>query len=105
MFTMAAERAGFTETVAPLHPIATQTSTAAVRADDDPSNAGQHLPLPAHHGAAATQPSATCGLASRPSAPRAGTTSRLITHQHAGAMCSFDIVSEVRTATFICITH
>ena len=94
-----------TETAAPLHPIATQTSTAAVRTDDDPSNAGQHLPLPAHRGAAATQPSATCEFASRLSAPRIGTTSRLVTHQHAGAMCSFDIVTEVRTAIFTCITH
>ena len=104
MSTMAAERAVPTETAAPLHPIATQTSTTAVRTDDS-SNAGQHVPLPAHHGAAATQPSATCGLASRLSAPRVGTTSRLIAHQHAGAMCSFDIVSGVRTATFICMTH
>ena len=105
MFTTAVERTVPTEPAALIQPITTQTSTAAVKTDDNLGNAGQHLPLPAHHGPAATKPSATCSAASRPSAPRAGTTICLIAHQHAGAMCSFDIASGVRTATFICMTH
>ena len=71
---LAAQRAVPAESAVPIQPTAGQTSAAPVRAD--PSNAGQHLPLPAHLGAAATQSSATCGAASRPSAPRNGTTRR-----------------------------
>ena len=99
---LAAERTA-AETAAPARPTAGQTSTTPVRAD--PSDAGQRLPLLAHRGAAAAQPSATCGAATETSAPRAGTTRRLIVHQRAGAMCSFDFATEVRTATFSCMTH
>ena len=103
-YTLAAEHAVPAETAAPIQPTA-GTPAAPVRAPEDPSNAGQHLPLPAHRGAAATQPKATCGAASRTSAPRASTTSRLIVHRRTGAIGSFDFVNEVHTATFSCTTH
>ncbi|CAK0750196.1 hypothetical protein CVIRNUC_001971 [Coccomyxa viridis] len=89
--TLAAER-GATKTAAPARPTAGQTTTTPVRAD--PSDAGQHLPVPAHRGAAAAQPSATCGAASKTSVPRSDTTRRLIIHRRAGAMCSFDLATE-----------
>ena len=77
------------------------TGERAVRAEAPASAAEQQLLRPAHHRAAATQPSATCGAA-----PRTGTTSRrLIVHRRAGAMCTFDFVTEVRSAAFCCMTH
>ena len=100
--TLAAERAA-TETAAPAQLTAGQTSTTPVRAN--PSDAGQRLPILAHQGAAAAQPSATCGAVTETSAPRAGTTRRLIVHRRAGAMCSFDFATEVRTATCSCMTY
>ena len=100
--TLAAER-GATKTAAPARPPAGQTTITPVRAD--PSDAGQHLPVPAHRGAAAAQPSATCGAASKTSVPRSDTTRRLIIHRRAGAMCSFDLATEVHIATFSSMTH
>ena len=99
---LAAERAA-TETAAPAQLTAEQTRTTPVRAD--PSDAGQRLPILAHQGAAAAQPSATCGATSETPAPRAGTTRRLIVHQRAGAMCSFGFATEVHTSTFRCMTR
>ena len=100
--TLAAERAA-TETAAPAQLTAGQTSATPVRAD--PSDAGQRLPIPAHRGAAATQPSATCGAATETSAPRAASTRRLIVHRRAGAMCTFDFATEVHSATLSSMTH
>ena len=100
--TLAAERAA-TETAAPAQLTAMQTSTTPLRAD--PSDAGQRLHVLAHQGAAAAQPSATCGAATETSAPRAATTRRLIIHRRAGAMCSFDFATEVHASTFSCMTR
>ena len=98
MSTPAARPAAPAEAAAAHALVPAQTGMAAVVA-----GAGQDLTLPVP---SATQPSATCREASGTSAPGSGTTSRRLSiHRRAGAMCTFDIVTEVRTAAFSCMTH